>query len=73
MRDRLRGVVDDDRELIGKDSVGALDDEITDVAVQALLLPTLQAVMKTDRLAGNQEPSRAAFAARRDTAAAGRC
>src|SRR5439155_6275127 len=71
MRDRLRGVVDDDRELIGKDSVGALDDEITDVAVQALLLPTLQAVMKTDRLAGNQEPSRAAFAARRDTAAAG--
>src|SRR5439155_22470032 len=69
--DRLGSVVDDDRELIGEDSAGALDDEIADVAIQALLVPTLQAVVKTDRLAGNQESPRAALAARRDAVAAG--
>ena len=71
MRDLLGSVVDDDRELIGEDSVGALDDEIADVAIQALLLPTLQAVVKTNRLAANHESPRAALAARRDTVAAG--
>src|SRR5439155_3464928 len=71
MRDLLGSVVDDDRELIGEDAVGALDDEIADVAIQALLLPTLQAVVKTHRLASNQESPRATLATRRDTIAAG--
>ena len=47
VRDAAVRVVDDHRELIGKHSVGALDDEIADVAREMLLLQPLQPIAKS--------------------------
>ena len=47
--DPLQRVVDDDGELIGVKPVGALDDEVADLAGQILRLRPLQPVAPVDR------------------------
>ncbi len=69
--DALRRVVDHHRELIGEHAVGALDDEIADVALEALLLSALQAVVKADRLRVHAQPPGRRAGWRRGGAAAG--
>ena len=70
--DALRRIVDDDRELIGDEAVGAPDHEVADVPREVLLLRTLQQVAEADRHRIDADAHRAcAPDARRDRGAAG--
>src|SRR5438067_8543696 len=48
VRDAAIGIIDDDAQLIRVEAVGALDDEVTDVAREVLLLHALQTIAKAD-------------------------
>src|SRR5689334_13827832 len=50
--DVLLGVVDHHCELVGEQAVGAVEDEVADVPLEHLLMPTLHAIDEADRIAG---------------------
>ena len=64
MRDPLQAVVDNDGKLVGEESVGAFEHEVTDIARKLLLLHALQAVMKGYDFVGDCDAPGAAFATR---------
>ena len=70
----LQRVVDDDRELIGEEAVGAPDDEVADIAREVLRLRALQPVAELDACVADAHAPRArgrAAPRRRDAVAAG--
>ena len=75
VRDALQRVVDDDRELVGEEPVGAPDDEIADVAREVLRLRSLQAVAEFDRARRRRARARRAAGGRAGPAGCrrGRC
>jgi hypothetical protein len=55
--DPLRVVVDDHRELVGEQAIGASHDKVADVALEVLRLRALQAIAPIDaRLAHTKTP-----------------
>src|SRR6185369_16692780 len=62
--DSLKCIIDDDGELVGEQAVGALDDEIADIAIETLLLSALEAIGERDRRGVDRDPPRASLAAR---------
>ena len=74
VRDLLQRVVDDDRELVRVEPVGAPDDEIADVAREVLRLQALQAIAELDARVADAHAHgalRALAPIRRDAVAAG--
>ncbi len=72
--DALQGVVDDDRELVREKPVGALDDEVADLAREILRLRTLEPVAPLDARGAHAKAPRARRARRairRNAVAAG--
>ena len=53
LRDVLCRIVDDDRELIGDDAVASKDDEVANVAIEALGIVALHQVFEPQRFVGN--------------------
>ena len=58
LRDVLRRIVDDDRELVREHPVGALDDEVAAAGRQVLLDGSPQQIVERDRLIGNPKADR---------------
>ena len=56
MRDALVEIIDDDRDLVGEQAVGAPDDEIADVARKVLPLRSLQPIGKRDDRVADPHP-----------------
>src|SRR6266567_2046282 len=67
--DVLCCVVDDDRKLIGEQAVGALDDEIADLSLEPLLVPSLETIAKPDRFVGHPQSPCLGLASGRGAAA----
>jgi hypothetical protein len=59
----LQRIVDDDGELVSEQAVGALDDEIADIAIETLLLSALEAIGECNRRIVDRDPPRASFSA----------
>src|SRR5215470_4626560 len=68
--DLLLGIVDDDGELVRKQTVGTFDDEVPGLAGQVLFLPALEAIVKADWLRVDAHSPGSALAARGDAASA---
>src|SRR5438093_8702017 len=70
LRRALFGVVDDNRQLIGIGSVGALDDEVACLTRHVLLDASMDEVIEADHLIGRTKANGARrFAARQSVAA----
>src|ERR1043166_390187 len=64
VRDALRRVIDDHRELVREHAIGALDDEVAELELELLLLPSAATIAEADRFVAHAQPPRARLASR---------
>src|SRR2546421_23206 len=65
----LRCVVHDDCELIREQTIGAPDDEIADLPLEPLLVPSLEPIAEGNRFVGDAQSPGSGLALRRDAVA----